>query len=224
MEKRYVMQPEFRSLGFSSAIVCEIHGITIPRQAERLEELKKRTLAAVLSLDDNSIRTDPVLEGYRAQVTCSGRSVRKFPPAAESLIKLIRQSRRFPAINVAVDAYNITVCHTRLALGVHDLDRLNGNITFRLSPGGEPFRAVGSDVVKCTAPGDYLYADDARVLAWLDSKDSEQIKLSPATRNVLIVVQGTSRTSHAETLAAIEDAATRIVMFCGGAFEIQYVA
>lgn len=122
-----------------------------------------------------------------------------------------------------VDAYNITVCHTRLALGVHDLDRLNGDIIFRLSPGGEPFRPVGSDSIKHTAPGDYLYADDARVLAWLDSKDSDEVKLDLTTRNVLMVVQGTSRTSRAQTRAAVEDAARNIVMFCGGEYVIEEV-
>jgi hypothetical protein len=145
------------------------------------------------------------------------RSVKKFPPAAESLIQLIRRTRRFPAINAAVDAYNITVCHTHLALGVHDLDRLNGSITFRLSSGGESFRAVGSDTVKQTAPGDYLYADEARVLAWLDSKDSDEIKLSPMTKNVLIVIQGTSRTSRVDTRTAIEDAAKSFKPVAGDA-------
>lgn len=223
MEKSYLAQPEFRALGFSSGIVCEIHGINIPEKSAPLEDLKAGTLAMVLGLEDAALQTDPVLEGYRAQVARMGRSAKKFPPAAESLIQLIRRTRRFPSINVAVDAYNITVCHTRLALGVHDLDRLSGAITFRLSPGGEQFRAVGSDTVKQTAPGDYLYADEARVLAWLDSKDSDDVKLSAATRNVLIVIQGTNRTSRIDTRNAIEDAARRIVAFCGGAFQIQEV-
>ena len=223
MEKSYIVQPEFRALGFSSGIVCEIHGIEIPEKSEPLEELKNSTLAMVLDLDDAALRTDPVLEGYRSQVASIERSAKKFPPAAESLIQLIRRTRRFPTINVAVDAYNITVCHAHLALGVHDLDQLSGAITFRLSPGGESFRAVGSDTVKQTAPGDYLYADEARVLAWLDAKDSDEVKLSRMTKNVLIVIQGTSRTSRIDTRAAIEDAAKRIVTFCGGAFEIQEV-
>lgn len=94
MGRRYVMQAEFRSLGFQSCIVCEIHGTTVPETSEQLEQLKNSTLVAVLSLDENSIRTDPVLEGYRAQVARMERSVRKFSPAAESLIHLIRRARR----------------------------------------------------------------------------------------------------------------------------------
>jgi DNA/RNA-binding domain of Phe-tRNA-synthetase-like protein len=223
MQRRYVMEPEFRALGFTSTTICELHGISIPEMSEELENLKNDTCSMVLGLQEDALKEDLVLEGYRSQVAAIGRSAKKFPPAAESLIRLIRRTDRFPKINVAVDAYNVTVCQTRLALGVHDLDRLSGPITFRLSPGGEEFRAVGSEAVKRTAPGDYLYADDARILAWLDSKDSDDVKLSPATQNVLIVVQGTSRTSRDYTRAAIEDAAKRILMFCGGAFEIEDV-
>jgi DNA/RNA-binding domain of Phe-tRNA-synthetase-like protein len=217
------MEPEIRALGFASSIVCEVRGISIPEKAESLEEMKNDTLTMVLGLDDGLLKTDAILEGYRTQVASIGRSAKSFPPAAESLIQLIRRTRRFPSINVAVDAYNITVCRTRLALGVHDLDLVGDVIAFRLSPGGESFRAVGSDALKQTNPGDYLYADNARVLAWLDSRDSDEVKLGPATQNVLIVIQGTARTSRDYTRAAIEDAANRIVKFCGGTFDIHEV-
>jgi DNA/RNA-binding domain of Phe-tRNA-synthetase-like protein len=223
MKHSYIMQPEFRALGFASCIVCEIHGIVIPEAADELERMKNETLPKVLELESAALYDDPVLTGYRSQVASIGRSAKKFPPAAESLIQLIRRTGRFPAINVAVDAYNVTVCQTRLALGVHDLDRLSGAITFRTSSGGEAFRAVGSDMVKRTAPGDYLYADETKVLAWLDSKDSDEVKLGRDTENVLIVVQGTSVTSRTQTRAGIEDAARKIVMLCGGTFEVAEI-
>jgi len=223
MQKRYIIDPAFRALGFASCTVCEVHGISIPVESEEVENLKARTLSMVLGLEDEAVMADSVLEGYRSQVAAIGRSAKKFPPAAEGLIQLIRRTRRFPSINVAVDAYNVTVCNCRLALGVHDLDRITGSVTFRLSSGGEEFRAVGSESVKRTAPGDYLYADDTRVLAWLDSKDSDDVKLRPDTQNLLIVIQGTSRTSREYNRAAIGDAAERIVRFCGGAFAISDV-
>jgi DNA/RNA-binding domain of Phe-tRNA-synthetase-like protein len=220
MQRQYSVEPTFRGLGFPGIAVCEIAGIAIPDASNELEQLKVDTLAAVLQIDESAIADDALLKSYRSQVARIGRSAKKFPPAAESLIRLMQRTRRFPGINVAVDAYNITVCRSRLALGVHDLDRLTGTITFRLSPGGEPFRSVGGDAVRQTAPGDYLYADDARVLAWLDSKDSDDVKLSAATRNVLIVIQGTSETARDYTRAAIEDAAGRIVKFCGGTIAV----
>ncbi len=220
MQRQYIVEPPFHALGFPGIVVCEITGITIPEAREELEQLKADALSAVLQIDDSAIANEPVLASYRAQVSRIGRSAKKFPPAAESLIRLMQRTRRFPLINVAVDAYNVTVCQSRLALGVHDLDRLTGTITFRLSPGGEQFRSVGGDAVRQTACGDYLYADDGKVLAWLDSKDSDDVKLSAATQNVLIVIQGTSETTRDYTRAAIEDAAERIVKFCGGAIAV----
>jgi DNA/RNA-binding domain of Phe-tRNA-synthetase-like protein len=106
---------------------------------------------------------------------------------------------------------------------VHDLDKLKGGVTFRRSAGGEPFRSVGTASAKVTAEGDYLYADDLQVLAWLDARDSDTVKLGPESKNVLIVVQGTSATTREYTRAAIEDAAARIVTYCGGSFSVADV-
>jgi len=223
MRLRYTVDPEFKALGFRSSVVCELYGISICDSIAELETFKEQTVRMVLATQGGDPRIDPILDSYRTQVAAIGRSPKKCPPAAENLLQLIRRAGRFPRINTAVDAYNITVCHTGLALGVHDLDRLGQTITFRRCKGGEAFRAVGSDSIKQTAPGDYVYSDERRVLAWLDSKDSDDVKLSAETQNALIVIQGTASTTRSYTHEAIEDAARRIITFCGGSFEIEEI-
>jgi DNA/RNA-binding domain of Phe-tRNA-synthetase-like protein len=223
MRLRYIVDSEFSALGFKSSVVCELYGISVRDTVDDLEKIKEETARMILGTTDERPRIDAVLDSYRSQVAAIGRSPKTFAPAAENLLRLMRRSGRMPRINTAVDAYNITVCHTGLALGVHDLDRLGQTITFRRSKGGEAFRAVGSDSVKQTAPGDYVYSDETRVLAWLDSKDSDDVKLSAETQNVLIVIQGTSFTTRSYTYDAIQDAARRIVTFCGGDFQIEEI-
>jgi DNA/RNA-binding domain of Phe-tRNA-synthetase-like protein len=223
MRLRYTVDPEFSALGFSSPVVCELYGISIRDTIEDLEKLKEQTARMILSTQDGKPTIDPILDSYRTQVAAIGRSPKRFPPAAEKLLQFIRRTGRFPRINTAVDAYNITVCHTGLALGVHDLDRLGQTVTFHRCKGGVAFRVVGSEFVSQTARGDYVYSDETRVLAWLDSKDSDDVKLCAETQNALIVIQGTAITSRSYTHDAIEDAARRIITFCGGNFEIEEI-
>ncbi len=223
MKLKYNLTPEIKKLGISKVAVAEIYDVTITQEQEELEEIKKETVAEILKIDEDSLLENPILESYRELVRTIGRSLKKFPPAAESLIKSVQKTGSFPLINTAVDSYNLVVAKTFLALGVHDFDKLGKTITFRLSPGQEPFTSVGSEKIKYTQPGDFVYADENKVLAWLDSKDSELVKLSLETKNLVIIIQGTPYTKIDHTLKAAEDACQLITKFCGGEYEVGVI-
>ncbi|MBN3950379.1 MAG: hypothetical protein HWQ38_29495 [Nostoc sp. NMS7] len=223
MKLSYVMSPYFKSLGITSTVVAEIYGINIERENPEVEMIKNQAAKEVMKMSDEFISDNTILQSYRDLLKSIGRSPKKFPPSAESLIQSVKHFQRFPQINVAVDSYNVIASRNFLALGVHDLDKLGSKITFRLSDGEEPFTAVGSQKVKYTQPGDFVYADERQILAWLDSKDSELVKLSLDTKNIVIIIQGTHQTTQEYNLAALENACKLITRFCGGTFEIQAV-
>lgn len=222
MKLNYIMTPELKALGLKSSVVAEIYNIENGVEHRELNQLKEAAYSELLSHGEG-IFNNLVLQSYRDLVKKVGRSVKKFPPAAESLIEAILHFKRFPQINMAVDAYNIVVAKTYLALGVHDIDKLGKIIKFRLSQGQEPFVSVGGTNIKYTQPGDYLYADENQILAWLDSKDSDLVKLSLETKNILIVIQGTDYTSRDYNYSAAEEACHLITRFCGGVYEINQV-
>lgn len=224
MRLTYKVEPEIKALGIRSIVVAEISGVEIREQDDQLEPLKQEATGAVLKMSEADLAANPVLEGYRKLVQKVGRSAKKFPPAAETLLRQVQRIKCLPRINTAVDSYNIAVTHHFLALGVHDIGKLQGDtVIFRLSPGGEPFVSVGSDIEKRTQPGDYLYADQAQVLAWLDSKDSDRVKLSLDTRDFVIVIQGTALTPREYNRVAAEEACQLIQRFCGGTYEIAAI-
>lgn len=223
MQLQYVITPELKAMGIKASVVAEITGLHIAPQHEELEQLKHQATAALLTLSEAELATNPILEGYRGLVRGLGRSLKRFPAAAENLICQIKRVRQFPTINTAVDSYNLVVVKRLLALGVHDLAKLGTTITFRLSEGGEPFLPVGSNTVKTTQRGDFVYADEQHVLAWLDSKDSDDVKVSLATTALTLIIQGTARTDRAYTWATAEEACHLITRFCGGQYEITAV-
>lgn len=168
-----------------------------------------------LDIDESQLETQPVLRGYLELLRQVGRSPMKFPPSARTLINIIKRRGRFPRILPVVDIYNVTALTSCLSLGVHDLSKLKGPIQFRISPGGETFYPIGGGE-KTTARGDYVYADSDTVLAWLDARDSDRVKVTDQTRDILIVVQGNLQTSLVYRTRALEELCQRLLLACGG--------
>jgi len=216
----YIMDEAIKKLGIRGSAVVEISGLTIRPADLELEELKQQATGRILSLSDDEIQSDIILQSYRRLVEDMGRSLKKFPPAAENLVRQVRRTCAFPSINTAVDCYNIVAAARSLALGAHDLAKLGDTIYFRLSGGGEPFTPVGSTSTKFTQQGDFVYADSTRVLAWLDSKDCDDAKISLTTESMIIVIQGTDKTSREYNMHAAAEAGSLINRFCGGYHDV----
>ncbi|MBT3463784.1 hypothetical protein HOC29_03965 [archaeon] len=223
MKLKYEISEEIKKLGINKIAVAEIYDVSIKKSNDNLEKIKEEAVNKILKLSDESINTNEILESYRELVRNISRSLKKFPPAAESLINLTRRNGKLPQINTAVDSYNVVVLEKYLALGVHDIDKLGSKITFKLSEGNEPFIAVGSDKEKFTQKGDFVYSDENQVLAWLDSKDSDKVKLSESSKNIVIIIQGTHITNIDYTIEVVKIAAEIIVKFCGGRYETKII-
>lgn len=223
MKVKYSLSDEFRKLGIRNGVAAEMTGLSIPQSHPSLDLLKLAAVQECIAMSDDEIGSNTILESYRALVRKCGRSLKKFPPAAENLIAQVRRTQKLPSINAAVDAYNIVVIRRFLALGVHDLNKLGSSISFRTSPGNESFRAVGGKETKFTQKGDLVYADENRVLAWLDSKDSDEVKIDVETKELTIIIQGTDATSREYNRAALEEACRLIQQFSGGRYEMTEI-
>ena len=86
---------------------------------KRLEEL----FEAYAELD---VHADPILEGFNILHDKTGVKRRKNIPASENLIKLLKKNHGMFYINQAVDIYNLISLESKLALGAHNIDRVDG--------------------------------------------------------------------------------------------------
>ncbi|MBQ9686792.1 MAG: hypothetical protein IJV41_09675, partial [Oscillospiraceae bacterium] len=105
---------------------------------KRLEEL----LEEYAELD---VHTDPILEGFNILHDKTGVKRRKNIPASENLIKLLKKNHGMFYINQAVDIYNLISLESKLALGAHNIDRVDGNVTLRFTDGSERFVSIGTE-------------------------------------------------------------------------------
>ena len=180
----------------------------------RLEELYE----AYAELD---VHADPILEGFNLLHDKTGVKRRKNIPASENLIRLLKKNHGMFYINQAVDIYNLISLESKLALGAHNIDRVEGDVTLRFTDGSERFVPIGQTEPIPVAPHEYCYCDDANeVLCRLEIRQVEKTKVDETAHNVFYIVQGNESTPD----KLLYDTAQRIIdltiKYCGGSGEI----
>jgi DNA/RNA-binding domain of Phe-tRNA-synthetase-like protein len=178
--------------------------------AERLRgELSEETFAA-----------DPVLKGFRDLHDAVGRSNRRFPSSAEGLAALFLRRGVIPSINPVVDVYNCVSLETRLSLGAHDVAKIRGDVTLRLTAGGERFVPLGRAEPEPVGAGEYCYVDGSgEVLCRLEVRQSDRTKVTEETTACFFLVQGNRNTPRGRIESALNRLIELTQRFCGGAVE-----
>ena len=164
---------------------------------------KKEMETWALNCDLSSVKEEAVVQGYMDLLKEVGRSVKKNPPTILALIKNIQSRGFLPTINSVIDIYNVECLRSFLAIGGHDLDKIQGPIEFTISQREDTFLPILS-TEKHVSETDPVYRDCQGILAWLDVRDSEYYKFEDQTRNAIFIIQGNRETSVAMRLEALE--------------------
>ena len=148
---------------------------------------------------DYDIKNDKVIEGFYELHQAVGVPRRKNLPASENLIKLLIKREDLVHINKAVDIYNIISIDSKLCLGAHDIDKVSGNVTLKITDGTENFVPLGSEESKPVASGEYSFVDDDNdVICWLDIRQVDKTKVTESSKNVLYLVIGNKENTYEE--------------------------
>lgn len=170
---------------------------------------------------DMDVHADPILEGFNILHDKTGVKRRKNIPASENLIRLLVKHQGMSYINLAVDIYNLISLESRLALGAHNMDKVDGNVTLRFTDGTERFVPIGQSEPIPVRPHEYSYCDDANeVLCRLEIRQVEKTKVDEAAKNVFYIVQGNEAVDDSllkETAQKIIDTTAK---YCGGSGRI----
>ena len=195
-----------------------IEGIDNTRIAPEWMEKRKRIIANLLNdYKDIDYHADPVLEGFHILHDRAGVKRRKNIPASENLIRLLNKHGDVFFINQAVDIYNIISMESKLALGAHDIDRVDGNVTLRFTDGTERFVPIGQSEPVSNNPHEYSYCDDANeVLCRLEIRQVEKTKVDEKTTNAFYIIQGNEATDNELLLATARKILDETIKYCGG--------
>lgn len=164
-------------------------------------------------------KDDPVLAGFRDLHTKVGRSNRDYVASPEGLRWLFLERGRFPHINTLVDIYNLISLKSGLALGAHDIDKVQGNITLRLTKGDEIFVPLGKTDPVAVFSGEYGYVDDGNnVICRLEVLQVEPTKVTPESKDVFVIIEGNANTDTEYVRTAAKEVCELVTKYCGGSY------
>ncbi len=167
-----------------------------------------------------AVRAIPEVASFAEVLKKIGVNPRRDQPSVERLLTFVLKRGDLPAINSLVDAYNLVSVRTLCSLGAHDLDTLTPPVSLRMLTGNETFTPLGRATESVT-PGEFGYVDAAdRVLCRLDVLQADFSKVTTATQNALLIVEGTTAHAPATFAQAIAEAVEKITRYCGGTAEV----
>ncbi len=203
-------------------IFAVVEGIDNRSNNEQWQEYRTQRIAELYEeYKDLDIHADPILEGFNILHDNVGVKRRKNIPASENLIKLLVKRGEVFYINQAVDIYNLISLESKLALGAHNIDNVDGDVTLRFTDGSERYIPLGQTEPLPVAAHEYCYCDDSNeVLCRLEIRQVNKTAVDENAVNVFYIVQGNEATPDellTETAQRIIDTTTK---YCGGSGHI----
>lgn len=207
-ERRYFMKiivdSSMKELGVDSVVIGIAHNVDPNAPfTDAFKEKLKKTEEWALNVDVKDVKQQPFVLGYREMIKKSGRSVKKNPPTLPAFVKNIQHRGHMPRINTIVDIYNVESLNSFLAIGGHDLDKIDDYVKFTVNGVEDTFLPICADE-KAVDPTDFVYRDSKGIIAWLGIRDSEHYKFDDNTRNAFFAIQGNGVTSVEDRIAALE--------------------
>lgn len=196
---KFIVDEKVLALGVKIKAVI-IEGINNKEISEEYKNWRKEKVASLIEkYKDYDIKSDPIIEGFYGLHQEVGVPRRKNLPASENLIRLLTKREDLISINKAVDIYNILSIESKLCLGAHDIDKVDGNVTLKITDGTEKFLPLGSEELKSVKAGEYSFVDDNNdVVCWLDIRQVDKTKVTEDSKNVLYLIIGNRKTTDEE--------------------------
>lgn len=156
-------------------------------------------------------KEDQDLRPYRDSFKKMGINPNKFPCSVEALTTRIVRGGSLPDINPAVNLVNAFSLKYTLPMGAHDLDAVEGDIEVRFSRNGDIFIPFGQTDPEMLADGELVYASGSNIKTrkWI-WRQSDQGKVTAASKNVFFPIDGFSDYNREEVIAARSELAAAI--------------
>jgi DNA/RNA-binding domain of Phe-tRNA-synthetase-like protein len=218
----FIVAKDCSALGLRAGAVVFRDVRVVPASAELRAEIAREVEAIRGRFKDSGeVWLLSEVIGFQEVLRKVGVNPRREQPSVGRLLTFALERRDLPIINSLVDAYNLVSVRTLCSLGSHDLDRITLPVALRLFSGAERFTPLGSDRETTITPGEFGYVDaSGRVMCRLDVRQADFSKVTSATRNALLIIEGTIATPPETLGQAFDEAIALITRHCGGTAEV----
>lgn len=149
------------------------------------EEMQKRVQEIVKLPYARGVLESAQILATRAAYKALGKDPARYRGSAEALLRRVVAGKGLPKINAVVDVINLVSVESRLPVGLYDLDKVNGDITFRAGRAGESYPGIGKfDLNLESLP---VFADQTGPHG-SPTSDSERTMVTAETKRVLGVI------------------------------------
>ncbi len=179
--------------------------LSIQEKSPRLEALRDEIVCSVREQYTlERIKDEPLFRAYRDFFWRVGVDPTRTRPASEALVRRILAGKMLPAINTAVDAYNLASIRTGIPIAAFDADTLAGELAMRFAEEGEAFLGIGMTAPVLLHKNQVILTDDDAIVAVYPYRDSDATKITLATETVHIVACGVPKVEREKVHSAYE--------------------
>lgn len=143
----------------------------------------------------------------------------RYRPASEALVRRVLQNKGVYVVNSAVDVNNFCSMKFLMPFGLYDIDKINGDIIYRLASSGSYINISGKEV---SAQGKPFLADANGVFG-NPTSDSRRTIVTLATKNVLSVVYADEEIQDGTLYEVLDFTADMLVRYNGGTIGLKKI-
>jgi len=140
----------------------------------------------------------------------------------ESLIKSVSNGKSIKPVNPVVDSVVIAELRNALAMGVHDLDRIQGDILLDVADEGEKFTGIGNRTI-ITRPNEVVLRDHSGIWASYTQGPDAATVVDATTKTAMILGFFTPETSRETMEMGIHEAADLLLKAAQGEAERPFI-
>ena len=147
-----------------------------------------------------------------------GAKPKDHPSSIENLLRRAARGQTPSHINRLVDVYNAVSLEALLPAGAEDLAAIDGDVELTVAGEAEPpVRLLGEPEARPPKAGEVIYRDRQGAICrrW-NWKEADRTKITEATRDAIVVVEGLPPIARADIEAALEGIARSVRERFGG--------
>lgn len=166
-----------------------------------------------------TLRENPIIKAYRRFFWKISIDPTKTRPSSEALIRRVLRGKNIPSINNVVDVGNAVSMESLISIGIYDIDKIKGKMTFRLSFEGEIFKPIGGHV-EVLKEGIPVLADEEKILHLYPHRDSIDTMVTENTKNVLVISAGVPGISKERVCYAVKRTCELLSKYADGCVKV----
>ena len=195
---------------------CLVKNLTWGESSDFLRDKQKETEDLIRKHPQSLVeRAKGISRFYRVQ----GEKNRSH---IESLIKSVANGKSIKSVNPVVDSVVIAELKNALAMGVHDLDRIQGDIVLDVADEGEKFVGIGNRTV-ITRPNEVVLRDQTAIWASYTQGPDAATVVDAGTKNAMILGFFTPETSRETMELGIREAVELLLKTVQGETETPLI-